>query len=144
MDDFMSNIEQQPALEKRFALLIEDDIFCQKVQSHCLYELGYTVEIVTDAATAIDRVEHNVYHLIVLDLGLPDQSGELVIRAVREYVANQKTPLIVATAHADGPMQQKCLYMGADVVFIKPFNKQTLARAIEFCQSRIQELSRFN
>ncbi|MEN9449491.1 MAG: hypothetical protein RJA83_105 [Pseudomonadota bacterium] len=95
----MSNLEQQPASEKRFALLIEDDLFCQKVQSHCLYELGYTVELVTDAATAIERVEHNVYHLIVLDLGLPDQSGELVIRAVREFVANQQTPLIVATAH---------------------------------------------
>lgn len=140
----MNSLEKQPTLEERSALLIEDDIFCQKVQSHCLSELGYTVEIASDAKTAIDRVEHYVYHLIVLDLGLPDQSGELVIRATREFAANQQTPLIVATAHADGPMQQKCLYLGADVVFIKPFNKQTLARAIDFCHSRIEELARFN
>ena len=144
MDDLMSNLEKQPVLKKRCALLIEDDIFCQKVQSHCLRELGYTVEVVTDATTAIDRVERYVYSLIVLDLGLPDQSGELVIRATREFVANQQTPLIVATAHANAPMQQKCLYLGADIVFIKPFNKQTLARAIEFCHSRLKELSKFN
>lgn len=138
------SIEEQPALEERCALLIEDDIFCQKVQSYCLKELGYTVEIASDAETAIYRVKHYVYRLIVLDLGLPDQSGELVIRATREFVTNQQTPLVVATAHADAPMQQKCLYLGADVVFIKPFNKQTLARAIDFCHSRIEELSRFN
>ena len=144
MDDFMNSLEKQPTLEERSALLIEDDIFCQKVQSHCLSELGYTVEIAGDAKTAIDRVEHYVYHLIILDLGLPDQSGELVIRATREFATNQQTPLIVATAHADGPMQQKCLYLGADVVFIKPFNKQTLAGAIDFCHSRIEELARIN
>ncbi|MFZ0219551.1 MAG: response regulator [Candidatus Aquirickettsiella sp.] len=140
----MNSLEKKSALEERCALLIEDDIFCQKVQSHCLCELGYRVEIASDAETAINRVQHSVYNLIVLDLGLPDQSGELVIRATREFVTNQQTPLIVATAHADGPMQQKCLYLGADVVFIKPFNKQTLARAIDFCHSRIEELSRFN
>lgn len=140
----MNSIEKQPALEERCALLIEDDVFCQKVQSHCLRELRYTVEIASDAETAISRVQHYAYHLIVLDLGLPDQSGELVIRATREFVTNQQTPLIVATAHADGHMQQKCLYLGADVVFIKPFNKQTLARAIDFCYSRIEELSRFS
>ena len=144
MDDLMSNLEKQPALKERCALLIEDDIFCQKVQSHCLRELGYNVEIVSDAETAINHIEQYVYNLIVLDLGLPDQSGELVIRATREFKTNNQTPLIVATAHADGPMQQKCLYLGADVVFIKPFNKQTLARAIDFCHSRIEELSRFN
>ena len=136
-------MEKQSPLKERSALLVEDDIFCQKVQSYYLKELGYTVEVVGDAKTAINRVEHYVYYLIVLDLGLPDQSGELVIRAIREFVTNQKTPLIVATAHADGPMQQKCIYLGADVVFTKPFNKQTLARAIDFCHSRIEELSQF-
>ncbi len=140
----MNNLKKQPAFEERNALLIEDDIFCQRVQSHCLRELGYTVEIVDNAEAAIDRLEHYVYNLIVLDLGLPDQSGELVIRATREFETNYQTPLIVATAHADAPMQQKCLYLGADVVFIKPFNKQTLARAIDFCRAQIEELSRFN
>lgn len=140
----MANLEKQHDLEERTALLIEDDVFCQKVQSECLRALGYTVEIASDAKTAIHNLEHRVYHLIVLDLGLPDQSGELVIRATREFDANYQTPLIVATAHADGPMQQKCLYLGADVVFIKPFNTETLAKAIDFCHSRIEVLPRFN
>jgi two-component system sensor histidine kinase/response regulator len=145
MDDFMNFIEERPQVEKKpSVLLIEDDIFCQKAQTHCLTELGYDVELAPNAETAIQRVENNAYDLIVLDLGLPDLSGELVIRAIREFLPNQQTPLIVATAHADGPMQQKCLYLGADVVFIKPFNKQTLARAIEFCHDRIAELAKTN
>lgn len=146
MDDFMNNLEKKFTSEAgstlvRSALLIEDDIFCQRIQSHCLSELGYNVEIARNAATAINRVEHSIYNLIVLDLGLPDESGELVICAIREFKANQQTPLIVATAQADGPTQQKCLYLGADVVFIKPFDTQTLAKAIDFCQCRMKELA---
>lgn len=30
MDDFMNNLEKQPALEERCALLIEDDIFAKR------------------------------------------------------------------------------------------------------------------
>lgn len=125
----------------RHALLVEDDVFCQKVQGHCLMELGYQVAMVSDAQTAIQQVINNTYDLIVLDLGLPDQSGEKVITAARSYLANQQTPLIVATAHADATMQQKCLYLGADVVFIKPFSQKGLAQAIDFCLSRFSDLS---
>ena len=144
MDGFMDNlkkkftVEESPCL-KRSALLVEDDRFCQKIQSHCLSELGYKVEIASNATTAIHRVEHSTYNLIVLDLGLPDESGELVICAIREFKANQLTPLIVATAQADAPTQQKCLYLGADIVFMKPFDTQTLSKAIDFCHSRIKE-----
>ena len=125
----------------RHALLIEDDVFCQKVQGHCLMELGYQVEIAGDAKTAIQHVINNTYDLIVLDLGLPEQSGEKVITAARSYLSNQQTPLIVATAHADASLQQKCLYLGADVVFIKPFSQKNLAEAIEFCLARFCDLS---
>ena len=52
----MNSLEKQPTLEERSALLIEDDIFCQKVQSHCLSELGYTVEIASDAKTANKKI----------------------------------------------------------------------------------------
>lgn len=120
----------------RHALLVEDDIFCQRVQGHCLMELGYQVELACDTKTAIEQVINNTYDLIVLDLGLPDQSGEKVITAARSYLFNQQTPLIVATAHADASLQQKCLYLGADVVFVKPFSQKNLAKAINFCLTR--------
>jgi DNA-binding response OmpR family regulator len=126
----------EAANDIRHALLIEDDIFCQKVQGHCLMELGYQVELACDATTAISQVTRNSYDLIVLDLGLPDQSGEKVITAARSYLSNQQTPLIVATAHADAAIQQKCLYLGADVVFIKPFSQKSLAEAIDYCLVR--------
>lgn len=131
--------EPKIAEDNQRALLIEDDIFCQKVQQHCLIELGYIVEVVGDAKTAIERVGSQFYDLIVLDLGLPDQSGEKVITAARNFLPNLQTPLIVATAHADPYSQQKCLHLGADVVFIKPFTKQTLAKAIDYCHAQFNK-----
>lgn len=98
--------------------------------------MGYQVELARDAKTALWHVINNRYDLIVLDLGLPDQSGEQVITAARSYLSNQQTPLIVATAHADASIQKKCLYLGADVVFIKPFSQKSLAEAIDFCVAK--------
>jgi DNA-binding response OmpR family regulator len=123
------------------ALLIEDDVCCQKVQGCYLMELGYQVEIAPDAKTAIQQVINNIYDLIVLDLGLPDQSGEKVITAARSYLPNQQTPLIVTTAHADATMQKRCLCLGADRVFIKPLAQKSLAQAIDFCHSRFFDMS---
>lgn len=123
----------------RNALLVEDNIFCQKIGQRYIMDLGYKVQVVGDATTAIERVREQYYDLIVLDLGLPDQSGENVIIAARSFSPNLQTPLIIATAHADSQLQQRCLDLGADIVFIKPFTKQTLAQAIEHCHSQVNE-----
>src|SRR5207245_3640553 len=62
---------------------------------------GYAVESAATGSAAIGRAQARAFDAIVLDLLLPDISGEHVLRAVRGDGPNRETPVIVATVIAD-------------------------------------------
>ncbi|MEN9450227.1 MAG: Response regulator receiver domain, partial [Pseudomonadota bacterium] len=66
----------------------------------------------------------------VLDLGLPDLPGEVVIDAVRKCTRNSDALIIVTSAHADKKNQQRCLHFGANTVLVKPIYKENLEKII--------------
>ena len=121
-------IEEQSVVNK--ALLIEDDKICQKVLCYYLSELGYQIEIAEDAGTAIQLINNKIYTLILIDLGLPDQSGEKVIQALQESNFNQFTPFIICTGHEDQKKKQQHLTLGASDVLVKPILKEMLQEAL--------------
>lgn len=132
----MENNKQQAQVSKQVncnALLVEDDELCRKLLKNHLSELGYQVEIAKDAKTAINLINSKAYNLILTDLGLPDQSGAMVIQAARQCDFNQPAPLIVCTAHANQQLEQECLALGADQVLIKPILPKNLQQAIDEC-----------
>ncbi|WP_218814126.1 response regulator [Rickettsiella endosymbiont of Dermanyssus gallinae] len=114
-------------------LLVEDCAIQVKALCRFLYLLEYQVEIARDAKTAIQFIQNKPYTLIVTDLGLPDDSGELVIEETRKSEFNQLTPLIVCTGHADSKKEEKCKELGAQQVLIKPIYIEMLKKAIEKC-----------
>jgi two-component system KDP operon response regulator KdpE len=60
---------------------------------------------------------------IILDLGLPDQDGFAVIKAVRAIAL---TPIIVLSARSDVDGKVRALEMGADDYLTKPFDMAEL------------------
>jgi DNA-binding response OmpR family regulator len=70
-------------------------------------------------------VEH--YDLVLLDLALPGQSGEEVLREIRE--TGNATPVIVVSAKDDLDSKVDVLSIGADDYVTKPFEiKEVTAR----------------
>lgn len=126
-------LNQQEGVKKKCALLVEDDPIHQLIHSRFLTDLGYQVEITPNATSAIKQIKTNEYDLILTDLGLPDQSGEVIIQITRDFLANHITPLIVVTAHGSVTAQKKCIKLGADAVVIKPISKKSLAKVIDRC-----------
>src|SRR3984957_20405893 len=60
---------------------------------------------------------------LILDLGLPDQDGFIVIEAIR---ASALTPIIVLSARSDVEGKVKALELGADDYVTKPFDMAEL------------------
>jgi two-component system KDP operon response regulator KdpE len=60
---------------------------------------------------------------LILDLGLPDQDGFIVIEAIR---ATALTPIIVLSARSDVEGEVKALELGADDYVTKPFDMAEL------------------
>jgi CheY-like chemotaxis protein len=73
---------------------------------------------------------------MLLDLGLPDIMGEVVLATIRFYESNTHRHLfvIVATAHGDVATLQECCQKGADAAFIKPITLEQLKKTIKDLQ----------
>jgi two-component system cell cycle response regulator CtrA len=69
------------------------------------------------------------YHIVVLDLQLPDMSGFDVLKALR--VAKMRTPVLILSGNAIVEDKVKALRLGADDYMTKPFQKDELVARIQ-------------
>lgn len=73
-------------------LIIEDDPISQKILTRLLKPTNAVIEQVENGFDAIQRIKENNYNCIVLDLGLPDISGnELLSRLAKDKIAIPNT-----------------------------------------------------
>ncbi len=80
---------------------------------------GHAVEAVHGGQAALDRLEQNVYDLVVCDLQMPDVDGAAVYRAV-EQLAPPRPVMLLMTAFADAPTYEDFLRTTRGAVLAKP------------------------
>ncbi len=85
-----------------------------------VFEAGTAEQAVTEAAAR--RPD-----LIILDLGLPDKSGQWVCKEVRKW---STAPIIVLSAHHSEKEKVEVLDLGADDYVTKPFSPEELKARI--------------
>lgn len=110
-------------------LLVEDNVINQKVALKLLKNLGYTADVVTNGAEAIQRLEQISYDVILMDCQMPVLDGYQATQEIRRrWTATDQTatsivrrPVIIAmTANAMSYDQQLCLDAGMDDYISKP------------------------
>ncbi|MBA3500694.1 MAG: response regulator [Myxococcota bacterium] len=81
------------------------------------------------ATDALSLVETNVFDLILVDLGLPDFHGDLLVRQLRERGI---TCRIVATTGFGGQhARDSSMRSGVDAFFLKPFPLAKIREELE-------------
>ena len=111
-------------------LMIEDDERLAGMVSDYLTASGYQVQHAPDATTGLERLQHALPELVILDLMLPDIDGLQVCQRIRGLPgAAGQVPVLMLTAKGD-PMDRIIgLEMGADDYLPKPFEpRELLAR----------------
>lgn len=104
-------------------LVVEDETKIRELLRSFLEREGFNVFTTGSGAEAIALAEHVSPDLIVLDLGLPDVSGEDVAREVRRSSA---VPIVMLTAKAAQDDRIRGLEVGADDYVTKPFSPREL------------------
>jgi two-component system OmpR family response regulator len=107
------------------ALVVEDDPTSALLSRHVLEREGFAVDQATTGEEAIAKATAVDYDAIVLDLGLPDRNGLLVLEAIR--AGGRTTPVLVLTGATDSEMTVRALDSGADDYLKKPPVPEELA-----------------
>jgi two-component system KDP operon response regulator KdpE len=107
-------------------LIIDDEAQIRKLLSITLQSNDFKVLEATTGKEALALVANHPPDLILLDLGLPDQSGHEVLKHLREWFRN---PIIIVSVQNNEEDIIKALDNGADDYLIKPFRTgELLAR----------------
>jgi two-component system response regulator QseB len=101
-------------------LVVEDDRMIAKGLHTALKQDGYTVDGVSDGASAAAALRSSRFDLVLLDLGLPQRDGLEVLRELRSR--GDATPVIILTARDDVQNRIEGLDAGADDYIVKPFD----------------------
>ena len=112
--------------EKPGILVVDDEEPIVEVVESYLVKTGYTVYTAFNGREALAVFNREPLSLILLDLMLPDLSGEEVCRTIRK---TSRVPIIMLTAKVEEESILKGLDLGADDYVTKPFSpRQLMAR----------------
>ena len=112
----------------RNILIIEDDQPILRFLSDALKEEGFVVDAVSSGSQGLGAIKSHLPDLVILDLGLPDISGETVLKKIRTDFP--ELPVIILTAKVGVANIVEGLHLGADDYIEKPFDAQELLARI--------------
>lgn len=105
-------------------LVVEDDAGIRKYLKELLLENGYAVQTASNGLAALDLIEKTQPNLVIVDLGLPDISGESIINDIRKN--NVESAIVVLTGRDAVSDVVQGLDIGADDYITKPFTAEEL------------------
>ena len=113
-------------------LIVDDDPDISQALMDLLEHEGYHVQAAGSGAEALEKGTRRRYSAVILDLGLPDIDGLVVLKELVER--DPKLPVIVLTAFTGEDKSSSAMSRGAFAFLTKPYNrdqlKATLNRAI--------------
>ncbi len=117
-------------------LVVDDEQKIVEVVKSYLEHSGYEVYTALNGNQAMAVFEKTVPALIILDLMLPDISGEEICKNIRR---KSEVPIIMLTAKADEENILKGLEIGADDYILKPFSPRQLVARVAAVLRRAPE-----
>jgi len=78
-------------------VVVEDDKMLSEIYQYSLQNHGYTVVPAYDGAAAVTIIEQELPDLILLDLMLPQMSGDEVLKNLRESEWGKDLKVIITT-----------------------------------------------
>ena len=97
--------------KKKVILIIEDEKKIAGLLEDKLVKEEYDILIAKDGKKGLKMITDENPDLILLDLMLPEMSGEEILKNMNESGLIKKIPVVIITAKADDADAQNCLHV---------------------------------
>ncbi|MDD6400813.1 MAG: response regulator transcription factor [Lachnospiraceae bacterium] len=111
--------------------IVEDDEGIREIEEYALKNAGHTVVGFPDAKSFYKKIEDILPDLVLLDVMLPDENGNEIVRKLRKNVETKKIPVIMVTAKTTELDLVKGIEDGADDYIKKPFSVMELISRVK-------------
>ena len=90
------------------------------------------IEQAANGLQGLEKMQTTAYDLVLIDLVMPDMDGSEVVAQIRQSSPEpfRSVPVIALTANVAQDAIDRCNAAGVDEVLAKPFDRQTLIRAV--------------
>ena len=100
--------------------VVDDDDQVRGLMRRLLTRAGYTVEEFAVGATALDAIRERPPDLVLLDLMLPDASGNDILAQIRENPSTRLLPVVMMTGHGTRDDRLRAQRTGVTDFLAKP------------------------
>jgi diguanylate cyclase (GGDEF)-like protein len=122
-------------------LIVEDDLDISNMLKIFFGSQNYLVETALRGSDALEMTRHNLPHLIILDIMLPDVDGFEVCRTLRTHTRTSHVPIIFLTQKDERSDKLQGLELGADDYITKPFDIEELKLRVQRAITRSEQQS---
>ncbi|NQV17252.1 MAG: response regulator [Armatimonadetes bacterium] len=109
-------------------LIVDDDKFLCKTVSDILKAEGYSIKIVHDGESAVNKLKGEKFNLMIVDYKLNEKNGLQVLEESKQIDPSLIT--IMISAYANKKVRARAKKLGTYTFLDKPFNIMKLIRAV--------------
>lgn len=118
----------------KFILIVEDQKEISDILAKYVEKESYDYKVVNDGFKALEYINNNRVHLVLLDVMMPGIDGFEVLREIRNI---SDMPVIMLTAKEQEEDRIRGFDLGADDYVPKPFSARELMRRIKVILKRV-------
>ena len=108
--------------EIKNALVVDDNQLNSRLVAMFLKRLGWQSQVADSGDAALAALASGSFDLVLLDLRMPNRSGEQVCRTIRNELGMTSLPIVAYTAHSMPEERERILAVGFDGLLIKPIS----------------------
>lgn len=127
-----SAVEETFTAKKAKVLVVDDNAVNLKVTAGIFSKYGIDISVATSGGESIRKIENERYDLVLMDMVMPDMSGNEAMKLIRAKEDNyyKEVPFIALTAQNGANVREEMLGLGFQEYLAKPIKRRYLEKCL--------------
>ncbi len=127
----MAEPEPTPAVQPLPVLIVDDDVWMQRILSRIVESMGFEPIVAADGYEALALAIERKPAVIFLDIVMPDLSGHQTLKLLKRLKVTRSIPVLMITAMSDTENLGLAVKEGAAGFIRKPFTRALILEKLQ-------------